>query len=122
MKAFNLEQALAGKPVVTRDGQSVTQLVLFKNINSPYPLHGVRLYGVGPGDVNAWSIEGKHYTIGSHSNDLFMTPEKKEGWINIYKDVYAPNGVSVSKVYNTEAEAKSVWVSALAICKITWEE
>ena len=40
MKQFNLKEALAGAPVVTRDGKEVTQLTQFKALGS-YVLRGV---------------------------------------------------------------------------------
>lgn len=40
MKPFNLERALAGDAVITRDGREVTQLVKF-DVESKYKLFGV---------------------------------------------------------------------------------
>jgi hypothetical protein len=38
MKPFDLEKALAGQPVVTRDGRKVLELHLYKNVTE-FPLH-----------------------------------------------------------------------------------
>jgi hypothetical protein len=80
MKKFNLEKALAGEPVVTRDGQKVTQLTLFE-INDQYPLRGVinmillRFPKEGIFDLS----------LKNHPLDLFMAPEKKSVWVNVYE-------------------------------------
>lgn len=56
--------------------------------------------------------------------DLFFAPEKKEGWLNLYKDV---NGrVAIGTVYPIESEKDARMASEdesyVATCKITWEE
>lgn len=56
--------------------------------------------------------------------DLFFTPEKKEGWINIYKinSTICPG----PQAYNTKEEAESAIGSGLvdyiSTIKIQWEE
>jgi len=52
MKLFSLEEALAGSPVCTRDGRTVTQLVKFDAV-SPRPL-----IGVVDGTIYAWHANG----------------------------------------------------------------
>jgi len=81
LKPFNLEQAIAGKPVQTRDGRDVTQITLF-NISDTYQVLGV---------VNklllSFTISGE-YHIHEDSYladlDLFMKEEVVEAWINLY--------------------------------------
>ena len=56
--------------------------------------------------------------------DLFFAPEKKEGWLNLYKD---ENGrVAIGTVYPIEFEEKAMMASEdkdyVATCKIEWEE
>lgn len=41
MKPFDLEKALAGERVVTRDGDEVTQITKFDLIRSEYFIRGV---------------------------------------------------------------------------------
>ena len=52
MKPFDLEAALAGAPVITRDGRPVTQLHKF---DATTPLC---LVGVVGGEVYSWCLEG----------------------------------------------------------------
>ena len=81
MIKFDLEKALAGEKVITRDGLEVTQLVNFEGVGdrceSIYAMVGgkvISYYGCG------------NYT-GNHSPlDLFMAPKKLSGFINVYAD------------------------------------
>lgn len=73
LKPFDLERALAGDPVVTRSGRSVTQLHLF-NIETHYPLHAV-VDGVCI--VLSFTKGGRHEKMADeHVHDLFMAPKK----------------------------------------------
>jgi hypothetical protein len=81
MKPFNLEEALAGKPVVTRSGLEVTQITLF-TIDNRYPVHAV----VGGGkDVSSFMLDGSYIYGEEGDMDLFMATTKKQGFINIYQ-------------------------------------
>jgi len=75
MKQFNLEKALAGEPVVTRDGRKVTQLTLFE-ANNRYSL-----IGVVNGELQTFTDEGK-YDVDRNSTDtdLFMETQKKNNF------------------------------------------
>lgn len=69
MKPFNLEQALKGKPVVTRDGRKVKHITIhsYGGLTALVPLDG--------GLVTEWDYtdEGKFYPSGTMSDrDLFM--------------------------------------------------
>ena len=72
----------------------------------------------------SYTLNGKH-NLGIDSRlDLFFAPEKKEGWLNLYKD---GNGrVVIGAVYPIEYEEIAKMASAdkdyVATCKITWEE
>lgn len=101
MKPFNLKDALAGKPVVTRDGIPVTQLHLFEDVSTE-----ISLYGVIDGGLMGFTKEGKNYNSrGTFNtlNDLFMASVKVEKWVNIYR-----NGMIFSgqMLYDSRQEAK----------------
>jgi hypothetical protein len=83
MKEFNLERALAGEPVITRNGKKVTQLHLFKNDELIQPLYGMV---EGDDDVFNWSTYGKYNFSKQTSFDLFMAPEKRSCWVNVYQN------------------------------------
>ena len=121
LKPFNLEAAKAGKPVCTRDGRKA-RIICFdakrKDKKSIIALVPSKDY---PGfeDLITYPNNGNYY--GGHENDgdLMMLPEKKEGWINIYKE-----GLLDTKVYNTKEEAfnKASLNDYVDTVKICWEE
>jgi hypothetical protein len=82
MKEFNLESALAGKPVVTRNGKKVTELYLFKSAKLIQPLYGII---EGDEDVLAWTTNGIYHPTKETGFDLFMVEQKKSVWVNVYK-------------------------------------
>lgn len=96
MKPFNLEKALAGEPVLTRDGRAVTQLHKF-NIEKAYPLRAVL-----DGEVVAFAIDGASSLLGESSLDLFMA--EPERWVNVYWN--DRHGIYNGAIYNSEEQAK----------------
>jgi hypothetical protein len=79
MKPFDLEKALAGDPVVTRDGRSVTEVHRFKTLGGPY-----RLIAVIGGSLYRLTERGQYDSTGTNETDLFMAPKKRTVWINLY--------------------------------------
>lgn len=80
-KPFNLEAALKGEPVVTRDGRSVVDLKRFETVD--------KIYGVLAGYVSGWHLSGTYNSSGEHKADLFMAvpePKMREIWLNLYPD------------------------------------
>jgi hypothetical protein len=66
MKPFDLEKALAGEPVVTRDGRPVTQLIKFEAIVED----GYVIYGVVNNKIFNFLDSGKYdRTFESHCFD-----------------------------------------------------
>ena len=120
MKQFNLDEYLENpsKKVVTRDGRNVK-------------IHCTNC--VGPHPVIA-EIEGEKYSYfydkngGYHFrpsiNDLFFAPEKREGWINLYKNEdgiswISPNYFASKKDAEKEGKTHTCRVHTI---KIEWEE
>lgn len=124
MKEFDLEAAKAGKPVCTRDGRAAriicwdmkdtggllrTPIVALINIDGSEVVRCYDEHGIDPISSNS-------------ADDLMMTSEKKEGWVNLYKkiDVYSSN-----TIYATKNEAYGVGrvsQNYLTTIKIEWEE
>ena len=93
LRPFDLQKAREGKPVCTRDGRKA-RLICFDK-KGAYPIVAL---------VNDYNEEeyiknydefGKKFIGGETSDDLMMLPEKKEGWINVYKE----------RCYETKEEA-----------------
>ena len=74
MEPFDLEKALAGAPVVTRNGKPVAELHYFKTAERPY-----KVCAVIDGEVVVLTAKGAYYTEGEHAFDLFMAPTKHTG-------------------------------------------
>lgn len=79
MKPFNLDLALKGHPVVTRNGKNVTELHLFKHENLKYPLTAC----VG-GELNQYSTQGEFINNSYHDEDLFMSETNVDRYFNVY--------------------------------------
>jgi hypothetical protein len=93
-KPFDLERALAGDPVVTRDGKPVTQLTHFKDVANWRD----SLCGVVDRSICSWQENGRYCPSAPYSKDLFMAPKKRTVWVNLYGDGFG-------FLYDTEAEA-----------------
>jgi hypothetical protein len=97
MMKFNLEKALAGEPVVTRDGKPVTQLTKFDTTDKHC------LVCVVDGDLKINTIEGRSFHSGfSDEFDLFMA--EPEIWVNLCID---PKGYPFfgGGIYGSKEEA-----------------
>lgn len=106
---FDLEKALAGEPVITRDGRPVDEVHLFKTDTTEYPLRYVT-----EGKTLCCDKSGRYWANGAEvSGDLFMAPKPVE----IYSAVYAA-------YMGEERRCKEDAIlhadkSALSICKLT---
>ncbi len=105
MKPFNLEEAKAGKPVCTRHGYKAR--ILCFDMKSDYPI--VAIVDVGGQELLIdCTLEGIYSIVDAPSDyDLFMAPEKRKGWINVYKSSSYKNGVITdAHIYENSVLAK----------------
>lgn len=116
LQPFNLQQALAGKQVATRDGLPVTQLTLFTELSNEGG-QSKALAGVLEGDIKFFCPNGNYWPSGDESPfDLFMAPTEYSYWVNIYPR-YAHNGERIggghriSTTYPTKEEAREAALS-----------
>ena len=120
LKPFDLEAALRGEPVVTRDEKPVTQVTKF-NTNSHYPI-----VAVIDKKLEFFTENGHYHPDGkTNSSDLFMAIEivKKEGWINLYQSDCETLSAITSHCHKTKEEAKKNSLpNCIATIKIEWEE
>lgn len=79
-KPFSLEKALAGHPVVTREGRRVTQIAYF-----PAAVYGV--YALVDGDpcVGSYSNDGKKYQKAEDRYDLFLEAKTVKRWARVLR-------------------------------------
>lgn len=119
MKPFNLEEAKAGKAVVTKDGLPV-KIIYWDKKDENYPIVAL----VGEHEITeTYGLSGNYSTY-KNSMDLFMASEKKEGWINIYKyDTLADRRGNY--IFPTKEEAIKEGTpdyDYITTTKIEWEE
>ena len=117
MRPFNLDEYLKNpnKKVITRDGKNVK-------------IHCTNCVGAHP--VIA-EIEGEKYSYFYDKNggyyfrpsisDLFFASEKKEGWINLFRDP-TDNGIYCSRIYPTKERAMDSIGAFYTTIKVEWEE
>ena len=83
MNKFNLERALAGEKVITRDGREVSQFTNVRKVKKDSRC----IVGVVGGVMQVWFRNGMLNSCESKCKfDLFMTPKKLSGFINLYHD------------------------------------
>lgn len=108
MKTFNLEKALAGEKVITRDNREVDQLVSFDVQGSDFTVYAVLDDG-----VDSWTKSGGFCSNGSdtHPNDLFMAVELVDGkayqfdWTRVSGEVGCYN-LEFNRFYTAYGERK----------------
>jgi hypothetical protein len=76
MKPFDLEAALRGEPVITRDGRPVK----IAGYNADAKEHSQILSWADGGTISSW-VDGKYHSSGESGNDLFMAPKERKEWI-----------------------------------------
>ena len=123
MKPFDLEAAKAGKPVCTRDGRKA-RIICFDTINKGnYPIIAL-LEDKGYEAVFYYNKDGK-CNVGTE-RDLMMLPQKKEGWVNVYKSHNVGETIPcMASIYPTKEKAKKssvVGFDYVDTVKIEWEE
>ena len=123
LKPFDFEAAKAGKPVCTRDGRKA-RIICFDTINKGnYPIIAL-LEDKGCEATFYYNKDGK-CNVGTE-RDLMMLPEKKEGWVNVYKSYNVGKKTPcIASIYPTKEEAKKssvVGLDYVDTVKIEWEE
>ena len=122
IKPFNLEAAKAGKPVCTRDGRNA-RILAFDLKNNVCPI-------VAAVEENNMEVLYHYDTKGLNCYkkskiDLMMLSEKKEGWINICRNLNTnKTELDTKDIYNTKKEALQNLSSMTYVTtvKIEWEE
>jgi hypothetical protein len=82
MKPFNLEKALSGAKVVTRNGKEVTQLTKF-DVDSNYPLTGII-----DNKRETFQLNGMFGDNKESNWDLFMATEKQSIFVKVYENQF----------------------------------
>ena len=121
MRQFNLDEYIKNPSlkVVTREGRPVR--IVCTDAKGDYPVVALAI-----------DDDGSEYTVrcrpdgigGFDEDDLFFAPEKKEGWVNVYRNEIGP--IFFGLHYNTEEEALDEpyddKYTRIYTTKIEWEE
>ena len=82
MKPFNLEAAIAGEHLITRDGQTAKFIAYVPELHKSQRV----ITNVG-GVIHSCDENGYYLSGGAPSTrDLFMAPKKRTVWVNLYPD------------------------------------
>ena len=123
MKQFSLEEFKKNpqRKVVTRSGRPVR--ILCTDAKGDYPVIGL-IRSLDNEDY-PWRFRTDGAILENEENDsdLFFSPEKKEGWVNIYK-LNEHNMLAGDLVFPTKEEAMKSISSEdyVATTHIEWEE
>ena len=123
MRKFDINLAREGKPVCTRDGRKARVLCYDFKQNEEYPILVAVENKDGKECALLYSNDGISEMYKSSNNELVMFPEKKEGWVNVYKkeqNRYV-KGIFPSReiALNSISEKSREYIATI---KITWEE
>ncbi len=100
---FNLERALAGDPVVTRDGRKILEFAYLKTRKKFNLLALVEI--VDNSELKAFDDDGKFCLHPKEPEyDLFMLPKTKKYYVHIYRD--SKYGNLSSCIYKDEPDNK----------------
>lgn len=119
MRQFSLEEFIKNptRKVVTKDGHSVR--IICTDAKGQWPIVALVDYGTDE-DIESYYSDGKWSNREEDRLDLFFTPERREGYVNLYRH---EDGFIAGRVYDTEKEAKDKhnprYVSTV---KVQWEE
>lgn len=117
LKPFDLQKAKLGKPVCTRGGRKARIICFdrkFYHDGYNYPIVAM----VNDNDnelVHAYTQDGLLVGNMEGELDLMMLPEKKEGWVNVYKE----------RCYESKKEAIrhiAPGTHYIGTIKVEWEE
>lgn len=126
MKEFNLNEYLKdpSKKVVTRDGREV-RIICTDFKSSCYPI--IALVRKNENEEVTLYYKKSGRDIYHPNFDLFFAPIKREGWINVYRNIYYEGSDkyrnSGKNIYSSEEEAKEHKdLGYITTIKIEWEE
>lgn len=114
LKPFDIQKAREGKPVCTRDGRKA-RIICFDVKGSMYPI--IALIEESEGEkLCSYMPNGRSYKNEKECiDDLMMLPEKKERWVNVYKE----------RCYESKEEAIrhiAPGTHYIGTIKVEWEE
>lgn len=113
LKPFSLELAKQGKPVCTRDGRKARIICFDKGGEQPIValIEKNEEESIDTFFSNGHSVSKTNEVPG----DLMMLPEKKEGWVNVYKN-------QIHNTFESAEEGHKGTTDYIKTIKVEWEE
>ena len=123
MKPFDLEKAKAGEPVCTRDGCEA-RILCFDKINACSTSIVALYLRDGIEYLQTYHNDGKISSKVDSIRDLYMKSQKREGWVNIYKDSNGTYKNSILIHLSKEDAIKERYLidNYIDTVKVEWEE
>ena len=122
LREFDLEAAKSGKPVCTKDGRKA-RIICF---DRDWDMHIVALVADPLGEsVHYYLSNGKVDFDKQNDEDLMMLPEKKEGWVNLYRDEESKRVYSGEFIFSEREKAEKYYEcndTKVATVHVNWEE
>ena len=124
LKPFDIQKAREGKPVCTRDGRKA-RIICFdaKDTQPIIGLYEKNIDGIVREYLCSYHTDGRMYDDQNTGYDLMMSPEKKEGWVNVYKGI---DGITFSRhphISKEKAIEEAVSLPGrIDTVKVFWEE
>lgn len=107
LKDFNLERALAGDPVIARNGCAILNLAYLPDAPDDQKIACVFISPQGIKSVYLYYIKGNMWSSKESDIDLFMAPIEKEYWVA--SGVGAASGrIRVTDACNTKEQAQDL--------------
>ena len=122
MKPFDLERALKGEPVITREGRKVSELHYFETCDDP----GECVVTIIDGEMLLYYKDGNYFDDKTTEDDLFMAPRKVTKWAQIVK-IKADVAISLNRtLFDSKEEARNAYCNdyfdVIDVAPISWEE
>lgn len=119
LRPFDIEKAKNGAKVVTRSG-IVAQILKYDFKLETGEEIMIVMISDYPNRYNQKGYPIENDYIWNGQRDLFLLPNMRDGWVNIFKD--SVGMVSAGSIFNTEADAKEYSEESIATARIEWEE
>ena len=125
MKPFSIGEYLKNpnRELVTKSGRKV-RIICTDRKDADYPIVTLISNEFGNGESTLYyTMEGKFYTDSTSSLDLYFASEKREGWVNIYKNTNGNSCVGDSRIFESEEDAEKegkAWKTYIGTTKIEW--
>ena len=128
-KPFDLQAAKSGKPVCTRDGRQARIICFDRKDIKPIVALVTVVNDTSVTEKAFYYFEDGHHLSKNYDDilDLMMFPEKKEGWVNVYRDCDGANITKDDNIYSSkDAAIASAQIidrdNYVATTIIKWEE